>query len=106
MKSVDLYYLQCGFLLVALLIASAVRPIMQRRLKRRSRPFTSCTLVCLLVCLHRRPAHCSVSSEGKFKRFGLSNYAAWQVVEIYYLCKANGYVLPTVYQGMYNLITR
>lgn len=42
----------------------------------------------------------------KFKRFGLSNYAAWQVVEIYHLCKERAWVLPTVYQGMYNCITR
>ena len=61
--------------------------------------------------------------EGKFKEFGLSNYSSWQVVcyyysyyitnhiiivqaEIYYLCKMNGWILPTVYQGMYNPITR
>lgn len=44
--------------------------------------------------------------EGKFQRFGLSNYASWQVAEIYYLCKEKGYVLPSVYQGMYNVITR
>lgn len=44
--------------------------------------------------------------EEKFKRFGLSNYASWQVAEIYYLCKEKGYILPTVYQGMYNVITR
>eukprot|EP00735_Rhodelphis_limneticus_P001495 TRINITY_DN12124_c0_g1::TRINITY_DN12124_c0_g1_i1::g.26569::m.26569 TRINITY_DN12124_c0_g1::TRINITY_DN12124_c0_g1_i1::g.26569 ORF type:complete len:342 (-),score=57.07,sp/Q8CG45/ARK72_RAT/50.00/4e-108,Aldo_ket_red/PF00248.16/9.8e-51 TRINITY_DN12124_c0_g1_i1:185-1150(-) len=43
---------------------------------------------------------------GKFKEFGLSNYAAWQVAEIYYLCKEHGFVLPTVYQGMYNGVTR
>eukprot|EP00117_Sycon_ciliatum_P015552 scpid46086/ scgid15345/ Aflatoxin B1 aldehyde reductase member 2; Succinic semialdehyde reductase len=43
---------------------------------------------------------------GKFKELALSNYAAWQVVEIYYICKANGYVLPTLYQGMYNAFTR
>jgi len=43
---------------------------------------------------------------GKFKRFGLSNYSAWQVAEIVYLCKINGWVQPTVYQGMYNLMTR
>lgn len=29
-----------------------------------------------------------------------------QVVEIYHICKANGWILPTVYQGMYNAITR
>ncbi|KAF9319587.1 hypothetical protein BG003_008694 [Podila horticola] len=44
--------------------------------------------------------------EGKFVEFGLSNYAAWQVAQIYFLCKQLGYVLPTVYQGMYNMLTR
>ncbi|KAF9581612.1 hypothetical protein BGW38_001311 [Lunasporangiospora selenospora] len=44
--------------------------------------------------------------EGLFKRFGLSNFASWQVMLIYQICKQNGYVLPTVYQGMYNAITR
>jgi len=43
---------------------------------------------------------------GKFEEWGLSNYAAWQVVHIYHLCKSKNYVLPTVYQGMYNYITR
>ena len=28
------------------------------------------------------------------------------MAEIYYICKSNGYVLPTVYQGMYNGVTR
>lgn len=44
--------------------------------------------------------------EGKFKEFGLSNFPAWQVMQIYSVCKSNGWVLPTVYQGMYNAITR
>ena len=44
--------------------------------------------------------------EGKFKRFGLSNFASYEVAEIVEICKANGYVLPTVYQGMYNAISR
>ncbi|KAF9015971.1 Aflatoxin B1 aldehyde reductase member 2 [Haplosporangium bisporale] len=44
--------------------------------------------------------------EGLFERFGLSNFAAWQVTLIHQMCKQNGYVLPTVYQGMYNGITR
>ncbi|KAG0346988.1 hypothetical protein BG004_000337 [Podila humilis] len=44
--------------------------------------------------------------QGLFERFGLSNFAAWQVTLIHQLCKQNGYVLPTVYQGMYNGITR
>ncbi|KAG0376422.1 hypothetical protein BGX24_007770 [Mortierella sp. AD032] len=44
--------------------------------------------------------------EGKFEVFGLSNYPAWVVAQIYYLCKSNGYIVPTVYQGMYNAFTR
>ncbi len=45
-------------------------------------------------------------AQGLFKRFGLSNYAAWQVAEITELCKQNGWIQPTVYQGMYNALTR
>ncbi|XP_065054632.1 aflatoxin B1 aldehyde reductase member 2-like [Rhopilema esculentum] len=44
--------------------------------------------------------------EGKFKEFGLSNFKSWEVVNVYHICKANGWVLPTVYQGMYNALTR
>ena len=44
--------------------------------------------------------------EGKFKQLGLSNYQSWEVVHIYHICLSKGYVLPTVYQGMYNALTR
>ncbi|XP_026311717.1 aflatoxin B1 aldehyde reductase member 3 [Piliocolobus tephrosceles] len=44
--------------------------------------------------------------EGKFVELGLSNYAAWEVAEICTLCRSNGWIVPTVYQGMYNAITR
>ena len=44
--------------------------------------------------------------EKKFKEFGLSNYASWQVAEICMICKNNGWIMPTVYQGMYNSLTR
>ena len=43
---------------------------------------------------------------GRFRRFGLSNYAAWQVAEIVGLCRENGWPRPVVYQGMYNALTR
>lgn len=43
---------------------------------------------------------------GRFRRFGLSNYAAWQVAEIVEICRAEGWMLPSVYQGMYNALTR
>jgi len=44
--------------------------------------------------------------QGKFKEFGLSNYLPFQVAQIYFLCKMNGWILPTIYQGIYNLISR
>jgi aflatoxin B1 aldehyde reductase len=43
---------------------------------------------------------------GQFKEFGLSNFPAWQVVEICQYCRRNGYVMPTVYQGVYNALNR
>ena len=43
---------------------------------------------------------------GSFKRFGLSNFSAEDVQQVYNICKENNYVLPSVYQGNYNLITR
>ncbi|XP_056294281.1 aflatoxin B1 aldehyde reductase member 3 [Pseudoliparis swirei] len=44
--------------------------------------------------------------EGKFKEFGLSNYTSWEVSEIVSICKHNHWIVPTVYQGMYNAMTR
>ena len=44
--------------------------------------------------------------EGKFKQLGLSNYAAWEVAEIWNIANDHGWVRPTVYQAMYNAITR
>ncbi|KAB0396721.1 hypothetical protein E2I00_019842, partial [Balaenoptera physalus] len=44
--------------------------------------------------------------EGKFVELGLSNYAAWEVAEICTPCKSNNWILPTVYQGMYNATTQ
>jgi aflatoxin B1 aldehyde reductase len=44
--------------------------------------------------------------EGKFNRFGISNYAAWEVAEICEICNKNGWIQPTVYQGVYNALHR
>ena len=44
--------------------------------------------------------------EGKFRQLGLSNYSSWLVAEVVNLCKANNWVKPTAYQGMYSAITR
>ena len=43
---------------------------------------------------------------GKFKRFGLSNFNAEELVDVYDLCRERGYVLPTVFQGNYNPVAR
>ena len=36
--------------------------------------------------------------QGKYTRLGLSNFTAWQVMEVYQLCAQHHFVLPTVYQ--------
>ncbi|KAK8073442.1 aflatoxin B1 aldehyde reductase member 2 [Apiospora phragmitis] len=43
---------------------------------------------------------------GKFVRLGVSNYTAFELAEVVMLCRANNWVRPTIYQGMYNAITR
>jgi len=43
---------------------------------------------------------------GKFQRLGLSNYRHDEVETICELCKSKGWVMPSVYQGVYNAITR
>lgn len=43
---------------------------------------------------------------GKFVQLGLSNFTAFEVAEVVMLCKANNWVRPTIWQGMYNAITR
>jgi len=47
-----------------------------------------------------------VYKKGTFKRFGLSNFNAEQVQEVYDLSKEKGWVLPSVYQGNYSPIAR
>jgi aflatoxin B1 aldehyde reductase len=44
--------------------------------------------------------------KGKFVQLGLSNFAAYEVAEVVMLCKMNNWVRPTIWQGMYNAITR
>ncbi|KAF5723661.1 oxidoreductase [Fusarium mundagurra] len=44
--------------------------------------------------------------EGKFKKLGLSNYAAWEVAELCTIADQKGWVKPSVYQAMYNCLTR
>ncbi|CVL07838.1 related to potassium channel beta subunit protein [Fusarium mangiferae] len=44
--------------------------------------------------------------EGKFNRLGVSNYMAWEVAYMSELCIREGWIRPTVYQGVYNAIHR
>ncbi|KAK2744144.1 hypothetical protein FQN57_004404 [Myotisia sp. PD_48] len=44
--------------------------------------------------------------EGKFVQLGLSNYTAFEVAEIVTMCNERGWVRPTIFQAMYNAITR
>ncbi|KAH7928049.1 Aldo/keto reductase [Leucogyrophana mollusca] len=44
--------------------------------------------------------------EGLFEEFGLSNYNSWEVAQIVYIAQANGWIKPTVYQGLYNAVER
>ena len=43
---------------------------------------------------------------GKFSRFAISNFTAWETVWIHGFMGAKGWVQPRIYQGMLNAITR
>jgi 1-deoxyxylulose-5-phosphate synthase len=44
--------------------------------------------------------------EGKIRYPAVSNYAAWQIVQMLWYCDNHGCVAPTVSQPMYNLLAR
>src|SRR6202045_4006856 len=44
--------------------------------------------------------------KGMFEEFGVSNFSAWQVAEASEIAARHGWIRPSVYQGMYNAITR
>lgn len=44
--------------------------------------------------------------KGIIKELGLSNFPAWAVVDVIYLCDKYGCPRPSVYQGMYNALCR
>lgn len=44
--------------------------------------------------------------QGKFERFGLSNFNADEVRAVLKITKEKGFVAPTVYQGNYNAVAR
>jgi aryl-alcohol dehydrogenase-like predicted oxidoreductase len=43
---------------------------------------------------------------GKVRQIAVSNYAAWQICEMLWLCDKNGWQRPVLVQPMYNLLAR
>lgn len=59
------------------------------------------------VPFHETLEACNVLyEEGKFKQLGLSNFAAWEVAELWNIADQRGWIKPTIYQAMYNCLTR
>lgn len=44
--------------------------------------------------------------QGKYKELGLSNFPAWMVANVWHICDKHGWIKPTVYEGIYNPLTR
>lgn len=44
--------------------------------------------------------------QGLFIHFGISNYMAWEVAQMCEICRANDWIQPRVYQGVYNALNR
>lgn len=44
--------------------------------------------------------------QGKFRELGLSNFPAWMIADVWHICDKNGWIKPTVYEGIYNPLTR
>lgn len=51
-------------------------------------------------------AMADLHDQGKFKELGLSNFPAWMVADVWHTCDRHGWVKPTVYEGIYNPLTR
>ncbi len=51
-------------------------------------------------------AMADLHDQGKFKELGLSNFPAWMVADAWHICDRHGWVKPTVFEGMYNPLTR
>lgn len=46
--------------------------------------------------------HC----QGCFTELGLSNFPAWMTTDVYHICDRHGWIKPSVYEGIYNPLTR
>lgn len=48
----------------------------------------------------------ALHAQGKFRELGLSNFPAWMVADVWHICDRHGWVRPTVFEGVYNPLTR
>ena len=46
----------------------------------------------------------ALHKEGAFKRFGLANYTPDEVEEVIQVCNEKGFVLPSVFTGIYSVV--
>lgn len=51
-------------------------------------------------------AMADLHDQGKYRELGLSNYPAWMVADVWHICDKHGWVKPTVFEGVYNPLTR
>ena len=51
-------------------------------------------------------AMADLHDQGKFRELGLSNFPAWMVADVWHICDEHGWVKPTVFEGIYNPLTR
>ena len=51
-------------------------------------------------------AMADLHDQGKYKELGLSNFPAWMVTDVFHICDRHGWVKPTVFEGIYNPLTR
>ncbi len=51
-------------------------------------------------------AMADLHDRGKFGELGLSNFPAWMVADVWRICEKHGWVKPTVFEGIYNPVTR
>ena len=51
-------------------------------------------------------AMADLHAQRKFKELGLSNFPAWMVADVWHICDEHGWVKPTVFEGIYNPLTR
>ena len=51
-------------------------------------------------------AMADLHDRGRFTELGLSNFPAWMVTDVWHICDRHGWVKPTVFEGIYNPLTR